>query len=445
MAKIGSRHPVLFALFAIVIVATGLGIDWVTRAAALAVSIPIALYLTFVVLRRVLLTAGSFFLPSRKDPPELQNFPKITIFIPAHNEATVLAACLKSVSRIDYPSKKLEVVVIDDASTDGTSEVAESFREKLDNFHLLKRPPGIGGIGKPAALNDALARYRNQNLCYFLDADTTASSEVLKRAAAHLASYKVGAVTGTLEPRNPYDSMASFYTAVESWTHQLTTLSPASKMGFTCAVLGSNWAIRRKLLDAYGLKSDALLEDTELSVAMNSDGFSILFDKKMTARIEVPPNVKEYFRQHIGWARGFSHIARKRASGFAHDAGNIFQKIDRAIYSAGYLDRPLILLFFLMILVNCWYPVFFAPWKLGSAALIVPGLQLIGGMVKARRPVSDFLRLPCMIPMFMVDIAAAVTAIGLDAFSIRTKWYKTGRRKDSGSGKFMDNSGDTDG
>lgn len=441
MRKIGRRHKVAMALVVLILFAAGLGINWLTNLAGMVISLPIAGFLALVILRRALLTAGAIVLSEKKDLPKIKRFPKVTVFIPAHNEAGVLAACLESVANIDFPPDRMEVVVIDDASEDDTAKIAESFREKFRNFDLVIRPPGIGGKGKPAALNDALIRHQDQDLCYFLDADTTVQPDVLKRASAHLESYKIGAVTGTLDPRNPYDSPASFYTAVEAWTHQLATLAPASKMGLNCAVLGSNWAIRRKLLDAYGLHSGELLEDTDISVAMNADGFKILFDEKMIAQMEVPANVKEYFWQHVGWARGFSHIGQKRAAGICHDAGTFFQKIDRMVYSAGYTDRPALLAFFIMILVNYWYPVFFAPWKLGLAALIVPVFQMIGGMYRARRPVSDFLKLPWMVPMFLVDIAAALTAFAYDALSIPTKWYKTGRRDDSESGKFMDKPG----
>lgn len=411
------------------------------RSAAIAGSLLVCAILVLISVRRLYLTAGTLFISSPSLKPEPANWPRITVFIPAHNERAVIARCLSAVAVADYPPEKLEVVVIDDASYDDTGEIASGFADRISGLKILRQGAKQGGIGKPAALVFALDRFNEQDICYFLDADAQIEPDVFKRAAAALSNQKTSAVTGRLEPINPRDSIASFYTAVESWTHQLATLLPASNMNLTCAVLGSNWATRREVLDRYGLDRGHLLEDTNISVAINNDGGKILFDPDMRAGFEVPPTLGEYFRQHVGWNRGFSRIGGRTTLRTITGAGNLMQKFDRLIYSWGYLDRPLIIFLIVMIAVNQWHGLFIAPIWLAIVSLLMPVVQMLAGLIKAKRPLADYLRLPLTLLMFPADICAAITGMLLEFTGAKSRWYKTARTGDESGGKYMNGPG----
>ena len=405
--------------------------------ATLALSGAVGLLLLLIALRRLVLTSAALVLEPTPLPDQPDPWPRITVFVPAHNEAAVLGGCLEALARVDYPADRWEVVVIDDASTDDTADVARAYADRIPSLILFSRPSDRGGRGKPAALNEALAAYPDGEICFFLDADAQVAPDVLMRAAAHLDGEKIGAVTGRLEPRNPLDSPAAYYTAVEAWTHQLATLSPASRIGLTCAVLGSNWAIRRSVLDVYGLGDQELLEDTDLSVALAADGRPVVFDEGMVARYEVPPTLREYFRQHIGWARGFTRIGRRRAVGILSGTGNLVTKLDRFIYSWGYVDRPLLLLFLAMAAANWLHPLFFAPLWLFVLVVAMPLFQMLVGLVRARRPASELWRLIFLAPMAATDLAVALVALAQDLRGTPTRWYRTGRRGEGRPGAYL--------
>jgi len=396
----------------------------------LLVSAAIAFLLLVVTFRRLFLTAGSFWARDIQPPPPPEDWPKITIFIPAFNEESVIEKCLDAIDHLDYPYDKLETVLINDGGSDDTEKIAREYMGKIQGFKILSRSSDIGGKGKPAALLHALSKYTDQEICFFVDADTTITPSVAKRAAAYLIYENVGAVTGRLEPRNPYDSVASFYSALESWTHQLTTLWPASRMGLTCAALGTNWAIRRDTLDGYGFGKDQLLEDIDISVAMNADGLEIIYDPDMVAQIEAPPNLKTYTRQHIGWARGFSVIGRNRTKNIIFGIGGIGKKIDRLIYTWGYFDRPLLFAYLLMIAANNFNPVFFATGWVLLPYFAAPLIQMTAAMHHAKRARADYFRLAWVPFMFLVDVAATVSAFLSDFLSRPALWYKTERRRD---------------
>ena len=406
-------------------------------AAAFYASIPVCILLVLVSIRRLVLFCATLVFGPPDAPLGFGRLPKVTVFIPAHNEQAVLGDCLESLAGVEYPELLLEVVVIDDASTDETAQIAQQFIGRVPGLKVMHRSAQMGGRGKPAALIAALEEFSDQQVCYFLDADTTVEKDVLLRAAGWLSDPQVGAVTGRLEPKNPTDSPAAYYTAVEAWTHQLGTLWPASNANLTCAVLGSNWAIGRNLLDRYGLGAGELLEDTDLSVALAAGGHRIVFDERMVAHYEVPSTLGEYFRQHVGWARGFARIGARRSRQIIAGAGNVFVKIDRLIYSWGYFDRPLLVLFVAMVLANFYRPMFVAPLWLLAVVVTLPVLQALAGLSKAGRPLGEHWRLIFVPPMFVVDVAAALTAFGALLFSRPQRWYKTGRRNDAKPGTYM--------
>lgn len=89
-----------------------------------------------------------------------QKFPKITIAIPAKNDAKGLEKCLRSIKRQTYPQKKLEIIVIDDHSTDDTPIVAHKMGAKvLKNIYRGKKIINTSEVGKKIGLHAATGKY----------------------------------------------------------------------------------------------------------------------------------------------------------------------------------------------------------------------------------------------------------------------------------------------
>ena len=63
--------------------------------------------------------------------------PKVTILIPAHNEQFVIGKILERMTELTYPKDKLEVIVIDDGSTDATGEIADDYADKYEYIKVL--------------------------------------------------------------------------------------------------------------------------------------------------------------------------------------------------------------------------------------------------------------------------------------------------------------------
>ena len=95
----------------------------------------------------------------------LKNPPLISILIPARNEAENISRCLKSLLKQDYPN--MEIIVLDDNSTDGTGKVVEEIAQKDNRVRLVDGAPlEDGWIGKNFASHQ-LAKHAKGEYLYF--------------------------------------------------------------------------------------------------------------------------------------------------------------------------------------------------------------------------------------------------------------------------------------
>ena len=121
-------------------------------------------------------------------PPDTlpgNSFPFVTVIIPARNESQNIAACVNGLLNQDYPRDLLEVIIVDDNSTDGTSEIVEKIALSDSRVSLLSAGElPEGWVGKPHACWQGVKTARGEWLC-FMDADTSAAPSLLGSAVQH--------------------------------------------------------------------------------------------------------------------------------------------------------------------------------------------------------------------------------------------------------------------
>jgi chlorobactene glucosyltransferase len=106
----------------------------------------------------------------------------VSVVIPARDEARNVARCLHSVLATSWPA--LEVLVVDDHSTDGTGDIARTIAARDPRVRVLDNPPlPDGWMGKQWACATGAAAARGEVLA-FVDADTTHAPDLLPRAVA---------------------------------------------------------------------------------------------------------------------------------------------------------------------------------------------------------------------------------------------------------------------
>ena len=125
--------------------------------------------------------------------------PKISVLIPMHNEEQVLQYVLEALLKCDYDRDRMEIIPINDNSTDRTKELLDEYHEKYEFIRPIHRD--CPNRGKPAGLNDAMEVATGDIIIVF-DADYRPATDMLKQLAVAFFDPEVGAVMGRVIPYN---------------------------------------------------------------------------------------------------------------------------------------------------------------------------------------------------------------------------------------------------
>lgn len=150
----------------------------------------IILFISFVFLgyTSLILIRNLFDFKALKDTqPILEHSKKVSICIPARNEADNIEKCVTSALKQDY--ENFEVLVIDDNSTDGTTEILEKLSSIITNLvHIKGKPKPDDWLGKPWACHQ-LSEHATGDYLIFIDADVWLKEDVLKKALSELSQF----------------------------------------------------------------------------------------------------------------------------------------------------------------------------------------------------------------------------------------------------------------
>jgi len=240
------------------------------------------------------------------------SFPTVSILIPAHNEELVIGNTLEAMCRLLYPSDRLEVILINDNSSDQTGEIAADYARKYDFIKVIETIPPYNGKGKSTALNQGLLHSTGEVICVY-DADNTPESDaVYSLTLGLLNDPKAGAVVGKFRVINANKNFLTRLINIETLTFQW--LAQAGRwFWFKMATIpGTNFAIRRSILEELGgWDEKALSEDTELSFRVYNQGYYICFFPAAVTWEQEPETWRVWWRQRTRWARGNIYVISK--------------------------------------------------------------------------------------------------------------------------------------
>ena len=170
----------------------------------------------------------------------LSEWPTASLIIAAHNEEAVLRAKLENALATDYPAERLDIIVVSDASTDGTDRIAAEFAERGVRLH---RQEARGG--KTEAQNAGVRLARGQFLA-FSDANSMYAPSALKRLLAPFADERIGCVCGELQYANPDDQGAGKGEGLY-WRYEQFLKRRESLLSSALGANGAIYALRREL------------------------------------------------------------------------------------------------------------------------------------------------------------------------------------------------------
>jgi cellulose synthase/poly-beta-1,6-N-acetylglucosamine synthase-like glycosyltransferase len=307
----------------------------------------VSLLFLFSVIYIVLILTFSGAAASSKVRPTEGYRPKVSVIIAARNEERQIGTCLESVVSLTYPTELLDVIVVDDRSTDRTAEIVERFANANPHIRLLRIETETGlPPGKTSAVMSAIEKSRAEILM-FTDADCSVPSGWVENTVAHYADSSVGVVAGftSLLGETPFQEMQSL-----DWFVLTSVAAATTRLGFPVTAVGTNLSVRREAYDSVGGYRRipfSVTEDYALFHAVTVSGrWKARFPMIRETLVWSTPcvDLKQLFSQKLRWFTG----------GRGMDAKSLL------IFSFPYLFNLLILLGF-----------FAAPWSAVGLAIAV--------------------------------------------------------------------------
>ncbi|MEI8175711.1 MAG: glycosyltransferase, partial [Candidatus Omnitrophota bacterium] len=209
--------------------------------------------------------------------------PSISIIIPAYNADRTIAQTLEACLAQDYPKDALEIIVVDDGSTDDTKDIVARYPVR----YIAQKNAG------PAAARNRGWRAAKGELICFTDADCIPEKAWATKIARGYESDNVGAVGGSYDIANPRSLLASCI-------HQ-EILARHESMPRSVRALGSyNLSVRRELLERVGgfdeMYRTSSGEDNDLSYRLLREGKQLMFDRSIVVAHHHPENLGRYLR-----------------------------------------------------------------------------------------------------------------------------------------------------
>ncbi|MEU8072016.1 bifunctional polysaccharide deacetylase/glycosyltransferase family 2 protein [Micromonospora sp. NPDC049151] len=220
----------------------------------------------------------------------------VSVIVPAYNEREGIVAAVRSLAMGDHPGG-IEVVVVDDGSTDGTADLVAALR--LPNVRVVRKPNG----GKPSALNTGVALARH-DLIVMVDGDTIFEPDSVRRLVQPFADPRVGVVAGNVKVGNRRGLIAR-------WQHieYVIGFNLDRRLYETLrcmpTVPGAIGAFRRQALEQVGgMTDDTLAEDTDVTIAAGRAGWHIVYEESARAWTEAPTTIGQLWKQRYRWSYG---------------------------------------------------------------------------------------------------------------------------------------------
>jgi poly-beta-1,6-N-acetyl-D-glucosamine synthase len=274
------------------------------------------LAMTFLVLYPLLSAlnwiAGSLIYARRReggssDFYELDEHPFVSVLIPAHDEEGVIVETVECVLELDWPA--FEVIVVDDGSSDRTSELLAPYASQ-GRIRLVTKQVNEG---KAMALNDAWPLARGE-IVLIVDADGRPNRDVLRWMVPHFVKVpRVAAVTGNPRVVNTTTLLAKMQAIEFSATVSVLRRAQVT-WGRVMTFSGVCTALRRSAVESAGrFRPEMVTEDIDMAWQLQTRFFDVRYEPRAVFAMQVPETMRFWWRQRARWARGLGQVLRMHA------------------------------------------------------------------------------------------------------------------------------------
>lgn len=224
----------------------------------------------------------------------------MSVVVPVYNGQASLRECLDSLLRLRYPSDRLELLVVDNGSTDDTPAILEGLRHRIRVLREAKRGPS-------AARNCGIRAARGEYIA-LTDADCVVDPDWLAELVRPLASPDVGVSGGRILSVRPCNRIERFGERIHDHRRALEEFEPPY-------AISMNWASRRSVLLDVGLFDESLLrgEDVDLAWRIRAAGFRLVYRDAALVYHRNERTLRGLLAE--GYAHGYHAVAVNRKHG----------------------------------------------------------------------------------------------------------------------------------
>ncbi len=222
---------------------------------------------------------------------------KVCIIVPCYNEEHTVARTIESLLALDYPRRLLDIIVVDDGSTDGTHRIARRYERR--GVRVFRKENG----GKYTALNFALER-TDAAFVGALDADSHVHPKALRRIVPYFSDPRVMAVTPSMKIHEPRRGLQRV-----QWTEFLLGIflrKAFARLGAVHVTPGPFSIYRKAFFDMHGNYKEAHhTEDIEMALRIQSRNYEIENANDAYVYTHGPSTFKGLWDQRLRWYYGF--------------------------------------------------------------------------------------------------------------------------------------------
>ncbi|UWP85099.1 bifunctional polysaccharide deacetylase/glycosyltransferase family 2 protein [Dactylosporangium fulvum] len=353
----------------------------------------------------------------------------VSVIVPAYNEKEGIEAAVRSLAGGDHPGG-IEVVVVDDGSTDNTAELVEALG--LPDVRVVRVPNG----GKPKALNVGVA-LAGHDLIVMVDGDTVFEPDAVRHLVQPFADPSVGAVAGNVKVGNRGSIVARWQHIeyvigfnLDRRVYDILRCMPT--------IPGAIGAFRREALqDIGGISDRTLAEDTDATMALNRVGWHVVYEERARAWTEAPGTLRQLWLQRYRWSYGTMQAMWKhRRSLVDRGPSGRFGRVGLPFVALFSIVLPLLAPLVDILFV---YGLFLASWRVTTAAwLAMFAMQVLTAVVAFRLdreklrplwvlPLQQFVYRQLMYLVLIQSLGTALTGA-------RLRWHKLHRAGSAGAG-----------
>lgn len=363
------------------------------------------------------LAVGFFYSPPKAVSKMIRHYrPLVSVIVPAWNEEVGITHTVRSVLQSSY--KNIEIIVVDDGSTDYTASRVESIAKRSKRVRLISQKNG----GKSEALNKGIAAC-NGELVLTLDADSYLDSKSIQKMVNTLSDKKYGVAIGEVVVGNTKNWIGR----AQHYEYTVGFHVKRSQHVFDSAYIfpGALTMFRKQVLDSVGSFTHySSTEDLDISMRIKMAGYKIAYVDSALCITEGATSVRGLLNQRTRWRHGYLECLRHhRNFMFSRKKGMYLTLVDLPMQLIGVLE--LFLLPFILAMLGYLLIVNTNPFSLLIAYLIVPFvLIMLCDLRKKHSQISQWILIAPIMLMFLefIEYIALLKATYRTVRRRKTTW-----------------------